>query len=416
MRKIYHTLILLLVAVSCSLPDRDLIPGPGRNEYGQTEGRGNNPGGGEGQTVTIPMDTALYVSAVAFPKGYNWQRDSACGGGRLQLYRNGELVLEEPVGYDNCISEASDMHRIIDGHLVSDFSTDSETVIKVDGVEKFRYPGREMISGVLLREDGIWTLGEQRDMSGLKLRKDGEEVFVSYCMVVPEINSTTVTDARLYEDEGDICFAMTGISGSGKGLYYLVVNGDSGLLEIPAGFDTIHDIRRIGEETYILGSGPGCVLGISVGERMEKCTLGYEAKDFRFAFDSSGKLYTYGYIKKNKESSFNPAIWEPGNSPEILPKDAQLLFMAKDRGNTAAVLAGDGRAVKEVSLNLAIMDMPFTCRLVSPRAAELAGDRLVMGLTPYGLAETPAVWTRDSLMRYDINGYLTGIETIIKEK
>ncbi len=417
MRKIYHTLtIILLVAVSCSLQDMDLIPGPRRNDTEKAGARGNGTGGGEGQEAIVPKDTILYVSAVAFPKGYNWQRDSACGGGNLQLYRNGKLVLEETVSYGNCVSEAADMHRIIDGHLVSDYSTDSETVIKVDGKEKVRYAGREMIAGILIREDGIWTLGEMRDLSGLKLRKNGEEVFTSFCRVVPDVNPTTVADARLYEDEGDICFAMTGISGGGKGLYYIVVNGDQKLLELPSAMNKVYDIRRIGGETSILGSGPGMVLGISTEGNTVSCGFGYASRDFRFAFDSSGKMYTYGYLRRNSTVGFNPAIWEPGSSPVLASGEIQLLYMAKDGGNTAVIRAGEGRAVKEACLNLYQLELPFGCRLMSPRAAELTGGRLVMGLTPYSLSERPVVWTRDSLFRYDINGYLTGVQTIIKEK
>ena len=95
MLKFYHTLIPLLLVAGCELLDNDIKMGPDRYQTEKSGIRGGSSGDGAGgETGTIPKDTLLYVSGIAFPQGYNWQRDTAFGtsGGRLQLFRNGISV------------------------------------------------------------------------------------------------------------------------------------------------------------------------------------------------------------------------------------------------------------------------------------------------------------------------------------
>ena len=419
MLKFYHTLIPLLLVAGCELLDNDIKMGPDRYQTEKSGIRGGSSGDGAGgETGTIPKDTLLYVSGIAFPQGYNWQRDTAFGtsGGRLQLFRNGTLILDEEVSYTNCVSEDPDMHRIIDGHLVTDYSTDSETVIKIDGKEELRYRGREMIAGILIRDDGIWTLGESRDGNGLKLRKNGEEIYVSGGRVMPQINDILPSDRRLYEDDGAICFAVVGVNGSGKEFHYIVIDGVPQLLEIPPEFREVFDIRRHRGKTVILGGGSKPILGMDMDGEMIRCTSGYQARIFRLAVDTSGDLYAVGEIRKNSSAEFCPSIWIPGSSPQFLSMKTPALFLARDGEDFAYIEAKEGREIKSAIMNLYHVNIPFRSRLVSPRAAELANGRLTAALTPYELTERPAVLCRDSLMQYDINGYLTGVQTILKEK
>ena len=98
-----------------------------------------------------PVRKTRYVTGIEYPAGYDWMPDlgNNAEGAVLFLMREENRILEIPVGYDNCVSADADMHRCIDGHLYTDFSTDQETVIKKDGAEIFRFFGREMIIGML---------------------------------------------------------------------------------------------------------------------------------------------------------------------------------------------------------------------------------------------------------------------------
>ena len=171
MRKLIGTLGLALLAAACI---RDpLFPGTPRSSH--------EPGGGRRKDTTA-TDTPLsgehvYLTAVRFPDGYAWDLDTCAVDGEvwIDLYRDGEMVRSQPAG----ASVHPDMHRYTGGHLYTDWSTDTETVLSRDGAELFRFEGREAIRGFLVREDGVHTLGQDRDGSGFTYRIDGRTLYRS---------------------------------------------------------------------------------------------------------------------------------------------------------------------------------------------------------------------------------------------
>ena len=119
----------------------------------------------------------IYMTAVRYPDGYAWQEDTCAVDGPvwIDLYRDGTLVRSVPAGG----SVHPDMHRYMGGHLYSDCSIGTETVVSRDGEELFRFEGRESLRGFLVREDGVHTLGQDRDGEGFTYRVDGRIVFRS---------------------------------------------------------------------------------------------------------------------------------------------------------------------------------------------------------------------------------------------
>lgn len=136
----------------------------------------------------------IYVSAVSFPAGYNWRKDSLGGpeGCRIVLFRasvpdtgsvtveslNFEEILSLPAGNGELLSTDYDMHHLIDGHLVTEYSTADETVICKDGEELIRFPGREYLRGIFEMPDGgpVYTLTQNRDGPGFRIRRDLEVI------------------------------------------------------------------------------------------------------------------------------------------------------------------------------------------------------------------------------------------------
>lgn len=125
------------------------------------------------------IDT-LYVTGVEYPAGYDWVKDQEYGTVecRLFLEKEGERIVDVPVGYFYETASDPDMHRCVDGHLYTDYSSDSETVIKRDGATLFRYQGREMITCFHVSGGGdIYTVGQARSGEpGFTFRKNGEEM------------------------------------------------------------------------------------------------------------------------------------------------------------------------------------------------------------------------------------------------
>ena len=171
MRKLIGTLGLALLAAACI---RDpLFPGTPRSSHEPGAGRRTDSTG----TDTRPPEEHVWLTAVRFPDGFAWDLDTCAVDGEvwIDLYRDGEMVRSQPAG----ASVHPDMHRYTGGHLYTDWSTDTETVLSRDGAELFRFEGREAIRGFLVREDGIHTLGQDRDGNGFTYRIDGRTLYRS---------------------------------------------------------------------------------------------------------------------------------------------------------------------------------------------------------------------------------------------
>lgn len=174
MRNAIGIIGLALLAAACI---RDpLFPGTPRSSHEPGSGRRTDT------TAAPPPGGHVYLTAVRFPDGYAWDLDTCAVDGDvwIDLYRDGERVRSLPAG----ASVHPDMHRYRDGHVYADWSTDTETVVTREGVELFRFDGREALRGFLVREDGVHTLGQDRDGSGFTYRVDGRILYRSETGIV----------------------------------------------------------------------------------------------------------------------------------------------------------------------------------------------------------------------------------------
>lgn len=174
MRNAIGIIGLALLAAACI---RDpLFPGTPRSSHEPGSGRRTDT------TAAPPPGGHVYLTAIRFPDGYAWDRDTCAVDGEvwIDLYRDGERVRSLPAG----ASVHPDMHRYRDGHVYADWSTDTETVVTREGAELFRFDGREALRGFLVREDGVHTLGQDRDGSGFTYRVDGRILYRSETGIV----------------------------------------------------------------------------------------------------------------------------------------------------------------------------------------------------------------------------------------
>lgn len=213
---------IFLLTVACAL----LLCCCGIRELGEVE---NLPGVPD--YIDPPLvRTVTMVSALAYPEGSDWNRAGEGGQApELVLYRDGEEVLRLRTGETDGISEDLDMHHLVNGHLYSEWCTDSETVVSRDGVEIFRYSGRERI--VFISEDSagrVLTLGEARSGTGFSSRVDGMPKFLGF-------DGSVYPNAGL-SPEGELRFFYTATVNSTSGLipqYCLVTGGESMRIEVP---------------------------------------------------------------------------------------------------------------------------------------------------------------------------------------
>ena len=203
--------VICFSAASCGIKEL------GKVESDQTNGVWNGPAGSEsvsGQNVT-------YVSAFDYPDGYDWRSDPERGTVRCSLvvFREGLPILKIPVGNEYNVSPDPDMHRIIDGHLYTDFSTASETIVKKDGKPLFSYPWPEMICDFVVDNDDVYTLGHSRLGEGFTYRVNGEVVLE---------RTSGYTFERIVLDESSVCIAFAEPIFSTEGTverYYIMKDG-----------------------------------------------------------------------------------------------------------------------------------------------------------------------------------------------
>ena len=240
-----------------------------RSDAGDMSGKKhyNKPGGGG---PDVQADTTVFMTTVEFPQDYDWQRDSA-GEERtfhLCVYRNDEKILSLPGGAGTFISNDPDMHRLVGSHIYTDFSTLTQTVICRDGVELFRYDGREMICGFLVKGQDVYTLGQNRTGRGLSLRKNGEYIFGDGSGVIfGEMTNPCSETGALYEDGKDLVFFFQhpgSLALMEKTALYLVRNETSSRINLDNNIKDIYDVRLIMGMIFMavsqIGYGPNVAL------------------------------------------------------------------------------------------------------------------------------------------------------------
>lgn len=173
MRRNVVMAMALMASVSCGLQE---IGGDesGKDDVWLGPGVGISQGNAESVRKTV-----WYLTGVDYPEGYDWRADAEVGTVKCSLvvYANGVPMMKVPAGDSYETSSAPDMHRVIDGDLYTDYSSDSTTVIKKNGKLLFRYPGREMMVGMAVDGDDVYTLGQSRSGRGFSYRKNGELLF-----------------------------------------------------------------------------------------------------------------------------------------------------------------------------------------------------------------------------------------------
>jgi hypothetical protein len=379
---------LALVAAACT---RDpLFPGTPRSSH--------EPGAGRRDSLATDMPSGehVYLTAVRFPDGYAWDLDTCAVDGEvwIDLYRDGEKVRSVPAG----ASVHPDMHRYMGGHLYLDWSTDAETVVSCEGSELFRFEGRESIRGFLVREDGVHTLGQDRDGDGFTYRIDGRVVYRS------ETGAVLGGPDALTEYGEDVYYACCLPSERGK--EYHVMRNAERFHSFPAS-DGTRDILFAGGKVYRLWSksrsglvlevdGKGTGLGIGGGEACLWSRLAPWEDDVAALVCTRSVGVKRYYLKTASGKSFTPSSGETVS--DVLADGKRLGWTVTDaRGDFVRVRWSDGGVTEGTG--------GF---LFSSRCALARDGRLYLALT--GRDGAPNRFQEDGV-HTDIpfNGYFTSV-------
>lgn len=193
----------------------------------------------------LPPDTVIYVSGVEFPDDYDWKRDTAYGevSARIVLFRNGEKIVEIPTGPDEEASADPDRHHLIDGHIYTEWNSRAGTFIGRDGDRLFSYPEREILHGIQIDGEHVWTLGQHE--RGITLRRDGEVIMGrDGCFIQGSIlDRADYPGGALYSDSGHMYFSYwrPETEHSDRRAWFIVEDGKE--TQVRTEGDGIFDIR-----------------------------------------------------------------------------------------------------------------------------------------------------------------------------
>ena len=402
---------LPLLLATILLPGCDLLGDgilPGRSRAETVRPRREKQETAPDTTADVPTEAAerLWISGVAYPEGYDWQRDTAYGivDARLILLRDGTKVLDIPAGDRQEISTDPDMHRIVGGHLYTDYSSGTETVVRRDGEELFRYDGREMLVGFLVRDDIVWTLGVSRTSGrGPVLRRNGVQVFSDPLgRLPPGFGNRDFEGGMLHMDKGEMFFFYRSSDG------WIQVRGRlAEPIFLPPAMAEVYDIRRIGGRTVTAGRTAAQPLVIAQDDDARPCsTQGAPVRNVSIVPSGDGGFFLRGETVRG--TSVTSVLWHPDGTERISAPGSVLGFYGEE-GHTACLFANPDGTVSRYVKDGASVLVDGRNHFISNRCALLRNGEFYLLLTPADFAGGPFL-LRDGV-REDIplNGYLTGM-------
>lgn len=222
------------------------------------------PGGGRtprradsAAPVPLPRE-GLFVTAVDYPAGYDWRRDTAHGSitGRVLLLRQHEglaafdTLLALEAGAGKAVSLDPDRHHFAGGHLYTDCLTEIGTVYRRDGRTVFLSPEREYVRGILSLGEDLFVLSQRLEAGGFVLRRNWKPLLIRESGILRGSLGDPAFGrcGALFEDLGQACFFYE----DGDGRWSLVRGGREERITLPDHLDRLFDIRSIGGVVCLL--------------------------------------------------------------------------------------------------------------------------------------------------------------------
>ena len=368
---------------------------PGRPRYTR-EPAGHKPVEAADSTLVPLSGVHVWATAVRFPEDFDWEVDTCAVEGDvwLDLYCDGRLLRSFPAG----ASLQADMHRFAGGHLYADCSTDTETVLYRDGAELFRFGGREALRGFRVLEDGVHTLGQDRDGDGLTYRIDGREVFRS------PVGTVFGEGEALSESGGALwyCYSVQGASGRD----FLIMR-EAELAGKTETKGVILDFRlsagkscwvqsQRGSLALMEDGGKRVPIVLNAGETVRSCRIAPGADDLYVAVQTDRNGIRRSFVQAARGSLFRLA-----DGLTV----AAILTDGKETG--WVVTAADG-AIRLVRENGDVLSVPSGGFLYGPRCAVFHEGHLHLALSGH-FGEPGRLVTDTDVTQIPFNGYFTSI-------
>lgn len=357
-----------------------------------------------------PMSPSLtFVSAFDYPDGYDWRSDPDRGHVKCSLvvFREGLPVLKVPVGNEYSVSPDPDMHRIIDGHLYTDFTDGTETLLKKNGKPVLSYPGAEMICDMKVKGSDIYTLGHSRKGQGFALRLNGS-------VLLSREAGYTFERILIEDTEVSVAFAEPIVSSSGTvERYYVMRGGKVTQIALRDDIKQVWDVAIYGEEIYYLASLTGVqapVLVSSQGMTTLQMPSSMTVVSCRMNILEGGICVEGVLADGNQVQS---VLWGTDFQYSIFPKGMTFsaLCFGED-GLHCTMNPASGMGAGLIFRGGESLEIPAGYACMSRSAMDFASGMLTVGLSSLK-GEAPALWVDGRLKNLDINGYISCVTSVI---
>lgn len=347
---------------------------------------------------------SIYSIAVEYPPDYNWRLDSLAGKVEtcVVCYADSVEFLRINTKTSGITGIDADMHRMVQGHLYSDFTDDNgQTIVSRDGVELFRYSGREMVCGLEVRDTSVFTLCCPRNGEGWTYRHNGKIIMSS---------DRGTLQSGLYEDRGQLCFSYTEPLAAGRqrvGRHYFVSDGKDSLLLLPADVSTVLSIRRFDGKINYLSTlrnikglvwqqGNRALFAQRSSESRKTGECGFVVAENRLLATARMDDVTYFWDRDNTEYSTMPNY----TMDAICDGKPYLCY--------ASSYYGMGRSLI-VHYKNRDFTIPYRYRLTSSNAFTCDRNEYAIGLTDCSDNYRPVIIHGRDTLRFRFNGYFIGL-------
>ena len=387
-----------LSAISCGISE---IDGPGKQDI-------NDVWTAPSSGIPSTSHSRTYVTAFDYPDGYDWRHNPEKGSVRCSLivFSDSKPVMKVPVGDAYLVSDDPDMHRVIDGHLYTDFAADSETVIKKDGKPFISYDGRESIVAALVKKDSLYTLGQKRNGRGFTYRINGR--------VVLERENGYVF-GRLTEIQDDVCFAFAEpveSSESKSERYYSFRKGSVSQVALREDVRKVWDVCFHQGKVSCLATLTGISEPVIISEsRLDALSMPYGSTIVSGQFFSAGNILGIEMILESG-SDFFSAMWLQNTLFQKFAAGLTVSSIWSGGDGFACVLNSDSPSVGGAIFRMGEryeVPLGFCCLGGAP--VDVADGILTVGLSSI-TGKKPLLWKDGKTEELDVNGYICTVSSV----
>ena len=364
----------------------------------------NSDGIWVGPNVPDPSNVC-YLTAVDYPPGYDWRSDPGDGSvkSNLMLFADGIPVLKIPVGKEYMVSSDQQRHRVLDGHLYTDYTDSVHTVVKKDGRLLYSYDCAETVDLMLVRKGKAHTLCTPLAGGGFRYRVDGQ-------LMLERSTGQYYSQFTILGDT--VCFFFSQkimTEGGLKENTYCVKDGKVSKMDFGSDVSKVWDVTLRNGKVYAVVSyedGTGPVL--LNGDKKEIVNYFLSQNMMYCRFMDSERVCVNArciYATSNYMSDFlwfEDAFWHLYRTAQPL----SCIYVDDDSFN--ATINPEGSWLGLIFKGTRVHDMPEGY-FVRGRNPMVKKDSLLMvGLTSK-TGGPPLVWIDESLDTLDVNGYITGM-------